>query len=107
MKGFVNKKSTRIVGIVTVLVLALIIGAVTAVATSKASKAQAAVSPLRVAIYCGPGANPANTAAMFRALQACGFDIFGISLDVLAHGRLTTSNYDVLLLGAGASDQKI
>ena len=107
MKGFVKKKTTRIAGIITVLALALVIAVVTAVATSTTPAARATVSPLRVAIYCGPGSNPANIAATFRAVQACGFDIYGISLDDIAQGRLNTTNYDVLLLPAGASDQKI
>ena len=106
MKGFVQKRTTRIVGIATILVLALIIGAVTAVATTKASTAQAS-SPLRVAVYCDAGANPANTAATLRAVQACGFDFYGIGIEDVKQGRLTTTNYDVLLIPTGASDDKI
>ena len=106
MRGFVKKKTTRIVGIVTILTLALIIGVVTAVATSATPAAKAATT-VRVAIYCDAGSNPADTVATFRALQACGFDIYGIGIQDIAMGRLTTSNYDVLLLPAGASDDRI
>jgi len=53
MKGFVKKKTTRIAGIITVLAVALVIGVVTALATSTTPAAQA-ISPLRVAIYIGP-----------------------------------------------------
>ena len=73
MKGFVKKRTTRVVGIIAVLMIALVIGVVTAVATSKASTAQAVQTPKSVAIFDGPGTNPAETAATFRAVQACGF----------------------------------
>ena len=107
MKGFVKKKTTRIVGIITVLMVALVIGIVTAVATSSTPTAKAAGSALRVAIFCDDSTNPADTASTFRAVQACGFDIYGIGRDDIEQGRLTTKKYDVLLLPAGASDDRI
>jgi glutamine amidotransferase-like uncharacterized protein len=101
VKGFIKKKTTRIVGITTVLVLALIIGTVTALATTKAPTAQAVHSPLSVAVYIGNGANSDKVVATLRACQACGFNFYGISLDDINMGRLTTTNYDVLLLPDG------
>ena len=105
MSGFVKKKTTRIAGIITIMVLALIMGIVTAVASTKASTAQAS-NPLRVAIYVGGGANPDKVMATMRAVQACGFSLYGIELDDIVQGRLTTSNYDVLLLPSGQDDNK-
>jgi len=104
MKDLVKKKTTRIVGIVTVLVLAMIIAAVTAVTTTKVQTAQAVHSPLNVAVYIGNGASADSIIATLRAVQSCGYSIYGINSDDITQGRLTTTNYDVLLLPEGTDN---
>jgi glutamine amidotransferase-like uncharacterized protein len=68
--------------------------------------AQAAGNPLRVAVYVSTGANSDKIASTLRACQAAGFAFYGIGRSDIKQGRLTTDNFDVLLLPAGESDNK-
>ncbi|MEE4276818.1 MAG: BPL-N domain-containing protein [Thermoleophilia bacterium] len=72
-----------------------------------AVSAQAAEGPVRVAVYVGGGTSADKIAATLRACQACGFDFTGIELEDLVMGRLSTADYDVLLLPAGQDDTKV
>lgn len=95
------KKYLRVTGII--LVLALVISVLAGVGLPKPSSAS---NPLRVAVYIGIGANPDKVMATMRAVQAMGFDFYGIDVSDIKQGRLTTANYDVLLLPAGQADNR-
>ena len=62
--------------------------------------------PVRVAVYTDSGVNPDKILATFRAVQAAGFAFYGIGRSDIRAGRLTRSNYDVLLFPAGEADTK-
>lgn len=57
--------------------------------------------PLKVAVYVGGGACGDNVLALFRALAAAGHQPLGITPWDLLLGRLTRSNFDVLVIPAG------
>jgi hypothetical protein len=99
VRGFVKKKTVRIVGIVTVLTLALVIGVVTAMATTTVSTAQAMHSPLSVAVMCTNGADPNKVIATIRAVQACGFNVYGIdALDITGEIFYTLKEAQILIV---------
>lgn len=95
--------------ILTVLALVTAVAIVMAVASPPLpapSAAQATGNPLRVAVYVSTGANSDKIMATMRAVQAMGFDFYGIGRSDIKQGRLTTANYDVLLIPAGEADNK-
>ena len=62
MRGFVKSKTTRVIGIIAVTVLALIIGIVTAVATGSAPAAQATGTSVKPTVTDNAPAGWNNTA---------------------------------------------
>jgi len=57
-----------------------------------------AQSSYKVAIYCDDGSNGESILAVFRAVAAMGHKVYGIGKSDIEHGRLNTSNFDVLIL---------
>jgi glutamine amidotransferase-like uncharacterized protein len=64
-------------------------------------------SPLDVAIYISTGTNSDKIMALMRAIDAMGHNVYGIGRYDIAQGRLNSSNFDVLVLGAGENDSKL
>jgi glutamine amidotransferase-like uncharacterized protein len=94
------KTTQNIVGIIIILALAMTV-------TSPALAAPRAVgNPIRVAVYISSGVNSDKIMATLRAVQATGFEFYGIGRSDIKMGRLTTANYDVLLFPAGEADNK-
>jgi glutamine amidotransferase-like uncharacterized protein len=62
---------------------------------------QASPTNLAVAIYNGNGAAADKTLAVFRAVAALGHRPMGITAADVRLGRLTTNNFDVLLIPSG------
>jgi len=104
VNSFVKRKTTRIVGTITILMLAVIIGIVTAVASTNVPTAQAVHSPLSVAVMVSNGPDPNKVIATMRAVSACGFSVNGIAGSDITQGRLTVANFDVLVLPGGCTD---
>jgi len=95
------KKSLSIAGIIMILALV-----VSTVASPALAAPRSVGNPLRVAVYISTGVNSDKIMATMRAVQAMGFDMYGIGRNDIKQGRLTTANFDVLLLPAGEADLK-
>lgn len=52
----------------------------------------------KVAIYTDVGTNAESILAVFRAVAAMGHQVYGIAKSDIERGRLTTDNFDVLIL---------
>jgi len=61
---------------------------------------------LDVAIYVTKGAESDKILALFRAINAMGHNVYGISRWDIQNDRLTTSSFDVLVVGAGEGGSK-
>jgi len=61
---------------------------------------------IKVAIYTSTGAESDKILALFRAVDAMGFDVYGVGVNDITLGRLTTANFDVLILPAGEGGSK-
>lgn len=94
------KKTMNIVGIIMVLALVMTVASPALAVPSRVG------NPLRVAVYISTGANSDKVLATMRAVQAMGFDFYGIGRSDIKAGRLTTANYDVFLVPAGEEDLK-
>lgn len=55
----------------------------------------------KVAVYVTGGANAETVLALCRTVAATGHTVYGISNDDVNHGRLTTANFDLLILPPG------
>jgi hypothetical protein len=95
------KNSLSIAGIIMILALLA-----STVADPALAAPRAVGNPIRVAIYISTGANSDKIMATMRAVQAMGFEFYGIGRSDIKQGRLTTANYDVLLIPAGEADNK-
>jgi len=62
---------------------------------------------LDVAVYISSGTNSDKIMALMRAISALGHNVYGIGRYDIAQGRLNSSNFDVLVLGAGENDSKL
>ena len=68
--------------------------------------ALAAPTGLRVGIYSGTGAESSTILAVFRAVAAMGYSPMAITKSDIVNGRLTRSNFDVLLIPPGEDGKK-
>ena len=68
--------------------------------------AHAAISGLRVGIYSGTGAESSTILAMFRAVAALGHSPMALTKADIVGGRLTTGNFDVLIIPPGEDGKK-
>jgi len=94
------KTTLNIVGIIIILALAM------TVTYPALAAPQSVGNPIRVAVYISSGVNSDKIMATLRAVQAMGYDFYGIGRSDIKMGRLTTANYDVLLFPAGEADNK-
>jgi glutamine amidotransferase-like uncharacterized protein len=61
---------------------------------------------LKVAVYASNGAESDKILALMRAINAMGHEGLAIGRNDLMQGRITTSNFDVLVVGAGEGENK-
>jgi len=66
----------------------------------------AAPTGLRIAIYSGTGAESSTILALFRAVAALGDSPMAITTSDILHGRLTKTNFDVLITPPGEDGKK-
>jgi len=70
------------------------------------SQFQSRVGSLRVAIYSGTGAESETILALFRAVASMGHLPLAITKDDILNGRLTASNFNVLIIPPGEEGKK-
>jgi len=63
-------------------------------------------STLDVAVFVSTGTNSNKIMALMRAIDAMGHNVYGLGVSDVEQGRLSTSNFDVFVLGAGEEDSK-
>lgn len=68
--------------------------------------ALAAPTGLSIAIYSGTGAESSTTLALFRAVAAMGHSPKAITKSDIDNGRLTRTNFDVLIIPPGEDGKK-
>lgn len=76
------------------------------VATAPRFSGRVTVRALRVAVYVTSGAESDKLAALMRAVDSMGFEVYGIGRSDIDQGRLTRSNFDVFILPAGEDGSK-